>query len=158
MGVKHGDLAMGLPARFHDDPTGVPQTPEQLESWLAELEAGLIPIPPMCDRHADQLERETGRAVGAVLAPYMVTSTLLFQVAAADPELWKPADGIPEPTIQDVGRRLTRAGCHACRYPRAFMAAARIIRRRGLHFAAGLSKNEERSANWRPDVFAVDRR
>ncbi len=157
--MNRGDLAVALPARFHDDPKTAPTSREDLEKWLGELDPVVIAIPPMCDRHADELERETAKAVGGVVAPYMVASVLLFQVAAADPELWRPTEGqAEEVTIQEVGRRLTRNGCHACRYTRAFHAAARLIRRKGLHFAADLSKNEATSANWRPDVFAVDRR
>lgn len=159
MPPKTGDLAVALPARFHDDPKAAPPaTPEAIEAQLAEMEPGLIPIPPMCDRHTDQLERELFKAVGGVVAPYMVVSVLLFQTAAADPELWRPSEDEPAPSIQSVGRRLVRAGCHACRYPRAYLAAVRIIRRRGLHFGAALSKAEATSANWRPDVFAVQRR
>lgn len=148
------DFAIAMPARFLEKGKVAPTTPELVAEWLAELPAQAVPLPPMCDRHADELERETAKALGgALLAPYMVTTMLLFQVAAADPELWRQAETYPE-----LGRILTLGGCHACRYPRAFRAAFRLIRRRGLHAAAALSKNEATSANWRPDVFAVDRR
>lgn len=139
------DLAVVLPARFLKDGKTVDP--------LVLPEKG-VPIPAMCDRHVDQVERELSKALGGlVLAPYMVVVVMLFQVATSDPDLWRQAE-----TVEEVGIALTRLGCPACRYPRGFHAAVRIIRRRGMTFAAQLSRNEATSANWRPDVFAVDRR
>lgn len=152
--VIAGDLAVQMPTRFLKKGQQAPVTPEQVAAAVEQLPPDAIPVPAMCDRHADELERELSKALGGVkVAPYMVVSVLLFQVATSDPELWAQCE-----TYQQLGRILTLGGCHACRYPRAFRAAVRIVRRKGLHFGAGLSRNECVSANWRPDTLAVERR
>lgn len=143
--LKVADLAIALPARFQED--GKAPDP------LALPPVG-VSVPAMCERHVDQVDRDLSKPLGGlVLAPYMVIVVLLFQVATCDPELWRKAAD-----IEELGIVLTRSGCPACRYPRGFNAAIRILRRRGLTFGAQLSRNEASSSNWRPDVFAVQRR
>jgi len=152
--VSAHDFAVNLPTRFLEKGAASPTDPAAVAKWLEELPPDSVPVPAMCDRHTEELERELSKALGGMLlAPYMVVSMLLFQCAGSDPELWAQVETWPA-----LGRLLTISGCHACRYPRGFRAAVRLARRKGLHFAAALSKNEAVSANWRPDVFAVDRR
>lgn len=151
---QSADLAVQMPTRFLEKGQVAATDPATIAAALEALPPEVVPIPPMCDRHADELERELSAPFkGAKVAPYMVVSVLLFQVATSDPELWSQVE-----TIQQLGRLLTMGGCHACRYPRGFRSAMRVTRRRGLHFGAALSRGEATSALWRPDLFAVDRR
>jgi hypothetical protein len=148
-----GDIAIQMPTRFLEKGQVAPSDPAAIAAALEQLPPEAIPVPAMCDRHAEELDRELSRALGAAVAPYMVVSLLVFQVATSDPELWRQVE-----TVQQLGRILTLGGCHACRYPRGFRNAMRVVRRRGLHFGAALTRNEAHSAIWRPDVYAVDRR
>lgn len=148
-----GDLAIQMPSRLLEKGKFAPETVEEIAAALQQLPPEAIPVPAMCDRHAEELSRELAKALGGEVAPYMVVSLLVFQVATSDPELWAQSA-----SIQQLGRILTLGGCHACRYPRGFRNAMRVVRRRGLKFGAALSKNEAQSAIWRPDVYAVDRR
>lgn len=146
-------IAVGLPNRLLVKGHTAPETLEEIAVWLDSLPAESLPIPAMCDRHAAELERElSAHFAGALVAPYMVVAILLFQVASSDPELAGRCDNLAQ-----LGRLFSLQGCPSCQYPRGFRQAMRVVRRRGLKFGEELTRGEATSANWRPDLYAVER-
>lgn len=146
-------FAVGLPNRLLAKGHTAPETLEEIAAWLDSLPPASVPVSAMCDRHAEELGRElTAHFAGALVSPYMVVAVLLLQVAASDPDLVNRCDDLAQ-----LGRLFALQGCPSCQYPRGFRQAMRVVRRRGLKFGEQLTRGEATSANWRPDLYAVER-
>lgn len=151
---NHSGFVVGLPNRLLVKGKRTPESLEEIAAWLDSLPPAAVPVPAMCDRHAEELDRElTRHFAGALVSPYLVVAVLVFQVAAADPDLVERCDNLAQ-----LGRLFSLQGCPSCQYPRGFRQAMRVVRRRGLAFGDQLTKGEATSANWRPDLYALERR